>query len=148
MPQGKKVNILTIAGLILGLLGVVLIFSNHLEELLDKSYLLGIICIMGAVIFWASGSVYSKYRRVNVHPLMGAAAQMIIAGTIQVLLGLILGEASDFVFTGNGFLAFASLTFIGSIIGYSSYIYSIAHLPLSLVSTYAYINPVIELFLP
>ena len=147
LPKGEKINFLTIAGLILGLFGVILIFSNHLEELLDKSYLFGIICIMGAVIFWAIGSVYSKYRKVNVHPLMGAAVQMIIAGAIQVVLGLILGEASDFVLAGNGLLAFVYLTLIGSIIGYSSYIYSIAHLPLSLVSTYAYINPIIALFL-
>jgi drug/metabolite transporter (DMT)-like permease len=147
LPQGEKISFLTIAGLILGLIGVTLIFGNHWEELLDKSYLLGIICITGAVIFWAFGSVYSKYRKVNVHPLMGAATQMIIAGTAQVLLGLILGEASDFVFTGNGLMAFVYLTLIGSIFGYGSYIYSIAHLPLSLVSTYAYINPVIALFL-
>jgi drug/metabolite transporter (DMT)-like permease len=147
LPQGRKINLLTMGGLILGLAGVSLIFGNHWEELLDQSYLLGIICVIGAVVVWAFGTVYSKYRKVNVHPLMGAATQMIIAGVAQVLLGLILGEASDFAFTRDGFLAFAYLTLIGSIFGYGSYIYSIAHLPLSFVSTYAYINPVIALFL-
>ena len=145
--RGPKINLFIIVGLLLGLAGVTLIFGNHWEELLDASYLIGIFCILGAVVAWAFGSVYSKYRKVNVHPLMGAATQMIIAGAAQVLLGLILGEASKFEFTNDGFLAFAYLTLIGSIFGYGSYIYSIAHLPLSLVSTYAYINPVIALFL-
>ena len=147
LPQGVKINLLTIGGLILGLAGVTLIFGNHWEELLDESYLIGILSVIGAVIVWAFGSVYSKYKKVNVHPLMGAATQMIIAGSGQVLLGLVLGEASRFEFTNDGFLAFAYLTLIGSIFGYGSYIYSIAHLPLSLVSTYAYINPIIALFL-
>lgn len=147
LVQGVKVNFLIISGLVLGLAGVTLIFGSHWEELLDASYLIGILCVLGAVVAWAVGSVYSKYKKVNVHPLMGAAAQMIIAGSLQVLLGLILGEASRFEFTNDGFMAFAYLTLIGSIFGYGSYIYSIAHLPLSLVSTYAYINPIIALFL-
>jgi drug/metabolite transporter (DMT)-like permease len=64
-----------------------------------------------------------------------------------VLIGIFLGEASKFNLSGNGLLSLGYLTIIGSIFGYGSYIYSIAHLPLSLVSTYAYINPVIALFL-
>lgn len=62
-------------------------------------------------------------------------------------MGVILGEPSRVNFTENGMLAFAYLTLAGSIFGYGSYIYTIAHLPLSLVSTYAYVNPVIALFL-
>ena len=147
LPQGTKINLFTLGGLAAGLAGVTLIFGSHWEELLDAAYLIGILCILGADVAWALGSVYSKYRKVNTHPFMGAAVQMIIAGTAQVLLGLILGEASKFVFTYNGFLAFAYLTLIGSIFGYGSYIYAISHLPLSLVSTYAYINPMIALFL-
>jgi len=147
LPMREKINFMTLAGLIAGLAGVTLIFGSHWQELLDVSYLIGILSILGAVVIWALGSVYSIYRKVNVHPLMGAAAQMIIAGIAQVLIGLILGEASGLKFTSNGLLAFAYLTLIGSIFGYGSYIYSIAHLPLSLVSTYAYINPVIALFL-
>jgi drug/metabolite transporter (DMT)-like permease len=147
LAKGPKINLFIIVGLLLGLAGVTLIFGSHWEELLDASYLIGIFCILGAVIAWAFGSVFSKYRKVKVHPLMGASVQMLIAGSLQVLLGLILGEASELVFTNNGLLAFAYLTLIGSIFGYGSYIYSIAHLPLSLVSTYAYINPIIALFL-
>ena len=102
---------------------------------------------MGAVIAWALGSGFSKYKKIDLHPLMSAATQMIIAGVAQAVLGLLLGEASVFNLTGNGLWAFIYLTLVGSIFGYGSYIYAISHLPLSFVSTYANINPVIALFL-
>jgi drug/metabolite transporter (DMT)-like permease len=147
LPQTPRINFLIVIGLILGLGGVILIFGNHLEELLDSSYLFGTLCVLGAVISWALGSVYSKYRKINLHPLMSASVQMIIAGVAQIVLGLFLGEASEFHLAGNGLWAFVYLTLVGSIFGYGSYIYAISHLPLSLVSTYAYINPIIALFL-
>jgi drug/metabolite transporter (DMT)-like permease len=147
LPNRPKINFLIITGLVLGLMGVVLIFGSHLEELLNKSYLMGALCIMGAVIAWALGSVYSKYKKINLHPLMSASVQMIIAGTVLIVLGFFLGEGSEFHLAGNGLWAFVYLTLIGSIFGYGSYIYAISHLPLSLVSTYAYINPIIALFL-
>ncbi len=147
LPQGVKINSFVMSGLVLGLIGVSLILGNHWQELLDSSYLLGILCILGAVVAWALGSVYSKYKKLDLHPLMSAAFQMLIAGIAQTVLGLILGEASEINLTQNGLLAFAYLTLVGSIFGYGSYIYAIAHLPLSLVSTYSYINPIIALFL-
>ena len=147
LPQGRKINLLIFTGMIAGLAGVTLIFGSHWEELLDPSYLIGILAILGADVAWSAGSVYSKYKKINLNPLMGAAVQMLIAGFALTILGIILGETSRINFTQDGLLAFAYLTLVGSIFGYGSYIYSIAHLPLSLVSTYAYINPVIALFL-
>ena len=147
LPQGKKINLLILTGMIAGLAGVSLIFGSHWEELLDPSYLKGILAILGAVVAWSAGSVYSKYKKIGLNPLMGAAVQMLMAGLALTTLGIILGETSRVNFTQDGLLAFSYLTLFGSIFGYGSYIYSIAHLPLSLVSTYAYINPVIALFL-
>jgi drug/metabolite transporter (DMT)-like permease len=147
LPQGQKVNSLILIGMISGLAGVTLIFGSHWEDLLDPSYLKGILSITGAIIAWSAGSVYSKYKKISLNPLMGAAAQMLMAGFALTSLGIILGETSEIHFTQNGLLALGYLTFVGSIFGYGSYIYSITNLPLSLVSTYAYINPVIALFL-
>lgn len=147
LPQGKKINLLILSGIAAGLAGVTVIFGSHWNELFDSSYLNGILSIMGAVVAWSAGSVYSKYKKISITPLMGAAVQMLIAGFALTSLGIIIGEPSRVNFTQDGLLALAYLTFVGSIFGYGSYIYSIAHLPLSLVSTYAYINPVIALFL-
>ena len=78
---------------------------------------------------------------------MSASVQMLIAGTLQVILGAVLGEFSGLHFAPSGLISLAYLVVIGSIFGYGSYIYAIEHLPLSLVSTYAYVNPIIALFL-
>jgi drug/metabolite transporter (DMT)-like permease len=147
IPSGPKINLMIISGLVLGLFGVSLIFSEDISNLFDPSYILGVLCILGAVIAWSFGTVYSKYKKVSVHPLMSAAVQMLVAGTAQTLLGLILGEGTRISLHSNGIISFLYLVLVGSMFGYGSYMYAIQHLPLSLVSTYAYINPVIALFL-
>lgn len=147
LPHGKRINLTVISGLVLGLIGVSLIFGGDLRSLFDSSHISGVIGLMFAVFLWSAGTLYSKYKKVSVQPLMGAATQMIVAGIILTALGLILGEGSEFHFTTNGFYAYLYLVFFGSLIGYGSYVYAIAHLPISLVATYAYVNPIIALFL-
>jgi drug/metabolite transporter (DMT)-like permease len=147
IPAGPKINLMILSGLFLGLMGVTLIFNGNWAELLNPTYMLGVICILGAVLAWSFGTVYSKYRKVSVHPLMSAAVQMLIAGTAQTILGSFLGEWAGISLHMDGLISFFYLVFIGSMFGYGSYIYAIEHLPLSLVSTYAYINPIIALFL-
>lgn len=146
-PIKKKVNSLIIIGLFLGLIGVLLIFGGDLNKIFDPSYFKGVIGLMIAVFLWSVGTVYSKHKKVSVHPLMGAAIEMIIAGVVITLFGLILGEVKYFHFTNESLLAYLYLVVFGSLLGYGSYIYAIAHLPISLVSTYAYVNPIIALFL-
>ncbi len=147
LPTGPKLNFKIVVGLILGLIGVALILGQDWRTLIENSYLKGVIALLFLVVVWAFGSVYSKYKKVSVDPLLGAAIQMVIAGLAQVIVGLILGEASRFYFDEKSFLAFTYLLFFGAIVGYTSYIYALTHLPLSFVSTYAYVNPVIALFL-
>lgn len=134
-------------GLLLGLLGVTAIFGENWRDLLNKDYFIGVLCIFGAVVAWSIGSVYSKYKKISIHPLMSAAVQMLVAGFAQTLLGILLGELSEVKISQEGILSLSYLITIGSILGYGSYIYAIEHLPLSLVSTYAYINPIIAVFL-
>ena len=138
---------LIISGLLLGTAGVVLIFARDLNIALDFNVVLGGLCLLGAVISWAAGSIYWKYKKTDVRPMMGASIQMLIAGVLQTALGLILGEQNNFHLTQNGVLALGYLIVFGSILGYASYIYSVTKLPLSLVSTYAYINPIIAILL-
>ena len=147
MPKGPKINLYINAGLVTGIIGVLLLFARDLEVLMDANLLIGALCLLGAVISWSLGSIYSKYVKVTVHPMMGASVQMLIAGILQTALGFLLGEHSHFQITYDGILAMSYLIVFGSIIGFASYIYAIEHLPLSLVSTYAYINPVIALVL-
>ena len=147
LPKGPKLNWMVISGLIIGSLGVGLIFGGDLKYIFETKYLIGVLSILGAVVSWSLGSVYSKYKKVSVHPLMSASVQMLIVGSLQIILGAALGEFTGLHFTESGLLSLAYLIVIGSIFGYGSYIYAIEHLPLSLVSTYAYVNPIIALVL-
>lgn len=147
LPNRPKLNWMIITGLIVGSLGVGLIFGGNLKYIFETKYLVGILCVLGAEIAWSVGSVYSKYKKVSVHPLMSASIQMLIVGSLQIILGGALGEFSNLHFTQSGLMSLGYLIIMGSIFGYGSYIYAIDHLPLSLVSTYAYVNPVIALIL-
>jgi drug/metabolite transporter (DMT)-like permease len=145
--RGPKINAKIISGLIIGIIGISLIFGSDWKDLFSTQYLFGVLSIFGAVVAWSFGTVYSKYKKVNAHPLVSASIQMLIAGVVQLILGTILGEFNQLSFSSGGLLALIYLIIAGSIFGYGSYIYAIEHLPLSLVSTYAYINPVIAVFL-
>jgi drug/metabolite transporter (DMT)-like permease len=147
LPDGPKINYFIIAGLLLGTFGVILIFARDLNITLDVNILYGGLSLLGAVIAWSLGSIYWKYKKTDVKPLMGASVQMLIAGILQTAIGFILGEQNNFHLTQTGSLALGYLIVFGSILGYASYIYSITKLPLSLVSTYAYINPIIAILL-
>lgn len=147
IPRGPKLNATILTGLIMGLGGACLIFGEDIKYLTDRNNLIGVLALLGAVIFWSTGSLYSKYVKLDVHPLMGASVQMLMAGIVLSVIGISIGELPRLRLEINGLLSLAYLVIVGSFIGYTSYIYAIAKLPLSLVSTYAYINPVIALFL-
>ena len=147
LPEGPKLNFKIVLGVLLGLTGVGLIFGVDLSSLFNSQYLTGIIGLLFGVFCWATGTLYSKYKKVSIHPLMGAAFQMAIAGVALSSLGVAIGEVPALHFTQSGVFAFLYLLFFGSFIAYGSYIYAVANLPVSFVSTYAYINPVIALFL-
>jgi len=147
----KKVafNKTILLGALIGFGGILLIFGNNFALLFETEYLFGIIAIYAGVISWASGTLYSKHKKassVKINPLANAATQMVIGGIFQVVVGLSIGEAEHFELTEKGVWAFIYLAIFGSFIAYGSYIYAIEHLPISFVTTYAYINPIIALF--
>lgn len=146
LPNGPKFNKIIFSGLVVGFLGVSLIFISDFENLFRPGYLLGILFIFLTIIVWSIGSLYAKYKKFSSPPLMRAAIQMIAAGILQLIIALFLGEFTNFVFEKNGFLAIIYLVIFGSFLGYVAYIYAISILPVAFVSTYSYINPVIALF--
>jgi drug/metabolite transporter (DMT)-like permease len=147
LPKGPRLNITTMTGLLLGLLGVCLIFWDDIRYLTDRENLIGIVAIIVGMTFWSLGSLYSKYVKVGVDPLMGASVEMLIAGIFLTALGASAGEVSRWSLEIRGLLSIVYLIVFGSFVGYGSYIYALSKLPLSFVATSTYINPVIALFL-
>ena len=114
---------------------------------LNGKYALGVGVIQVGCFFWQAGSVYAKARPAGVSPLMGSAVQMLWAGVALTLVGTLLGEWGRMSFSARSAGALLYLIVFGSIVAYSAYMYAIQKLPLPLVSTYAYVNPIVALVL-
>ncbi|MFQ5603140.1 MAG: EamA family transporter [bacterium] len=147
LPRGDKLNFKKVLGIVTGFAGLVLLVYPDLRGSTEPGYLTGMAVILIAPLSWGAGSIYSKYRTMKTKPLMAAALQMVIAGVLLTLLGTMNGELAEYSYTFKGLAALAYLVVFGSLIGYSSYIYALDKLPASIVSMYAYINPLIAVIL-
>ena len=80
-------------------------------------------------------------------PLAASALQMLVSGVMLVLIGTAAGEWSRLAFTPRTASALLYLIIFGLVVGYSAYVYALKHLPVSTVSQYAYVNPIIAVVL-
>jgi drug/metabolite transporter (DMT)-like permease len=147
MPAGDRLTPRKMLGIIIGFSGLVLLLWPDLRNGLEPSYLRGVLVLLIAPLAWAAGSMYSRYRKTTTHPLMAAAIQTLVAGLVLMFIGTALGEFKGLTVTGPALAAIAYLIVFGSIVGYTCYIYALGALPVSFVSMFAYINPVIAVLL-
>lgn len=148
LSKGERLSWQAVAGLLVGFGGLALLVAPNLYgKTVGASYLWGMLALQAACASWSIGSVYAKHHPTGVAPLMGAAIQMLVAGAAMTFIGIVLGEVNEVHFSARSFGAFAYLIVFGSIVAYGSYTYAVQKLPLSLVSTYSYINPIIAVML-
>jgi drug/metabolite transporter (DMT)-like permease len=145
---GERVGARGLVGMLVGFAGLgLLVWPQLFGTELNGYFLLGAILIQVGCLSWSAGSVYVKGRPTGVKPLMAAAVQMLIAGVALTLAGTLTGEWGEISLSARSAGALAYLILFGSIVAYSAYTYAIQKLPLSLVTTYSYINPLIALLL-
>jgi drug/metabolite transporter (DMT)-like permease len=138
-----------LVGLALGIVGLLVLLwpriasGNHLGQL----ELIGAGILAAASFAWALGSVFSHRFSLSVDVFSSAAWQMTIAGVINGLLALLSGQFHKAHWTTPALAAIGYLIIAGSWIGYTAYIYLLEHVPTPKVATYAYINPIIAVFL-
>ena len=109
--------------------------------------MLGVISLQVACLGWAIGSSYSKRHARNANVFSAAALQMIVGGVMMLAIATVLGEWSALTFSSRSTIAFGYLTTVGAVGGFVAYTYALRHLPVSLVSLYAYVNPIIAVAL-
>jgi drug/metabolite transporter (DMT)-like permease len=141
-----------IGGLVIGFVGVLTLFadSKAINIAGDKMKLISIIVLVIGTISWTAGSLYSKYAKMEGSSPMKAALQMSAAGTVSILTSLISGEyrhAHWSTISWDTVFALLYLVSIGSLIGYMAYVWLLSVRPPALVGTYAYVNPVVAVFL-
>lgn len=143
----------TMAGLLIGLLGIALLFYKSIESLVSGETNLeagGMLLVTLAAISWAGGSLYSKYYSSGSSAVVNSTWQMFSASVAFAMVSLGVGEPSNFVIesvTAEAWWALAYLVVFGSIAGFSAYVWLLKVRPATQVSTYAYVNPVVAVLL-
>jgi len=148
---GNRPGGIVIAGLTLGFFGVILLVKSSVTHLGSNPLeWLGYLAVTLASVCWAWGSLYSRVARLPESPFMSVALQNLTGGACYLLISFFSGEWSDFAVSGLSPVSAVSLLyliFFGSLIGFGAYIWLLKVADPTIVSTYAYVNPVVAVFL-
>jgi drug/metabolite transporter (DMT)-like permease len=152
-PGGRRPALSTGLGLVLGFVGVALLIGvNSGVGSTDGGSINPIYgsVVLLAAISWAAGSLYSRTAKMPDRPLLGNGMEMLAGGGILLVLGIATGELGQ-VHLHNisvrSVLALGYLIVFGSLVAFTAYIWLLQHAPVTRVSTYAYVNPVVAVVL-
>ena len=141
---GQRLAWTAIGGLGLGFFGLaVLATGGHGDAHITAA---GVGAVMFASFSWAAGSLYSRRAPLPSKPLVGTGMEMIAGGLLLAIAGLVTGEAGDVhlaEFSAGSWFSLAYLIVFGSLVGFTAYVWLLRNARTTLVSTYAYVNPVI-----
>ncbi|MBL8239075.1 MAG: EamA family transporter [Bryobacterales bacterium] len=147
MPNGERLTATVVAGLALGLAGVViLVMPGSGTLVMGPNLWKGFLVLQVGSFFWNAGSIFQRRWRAKTHPLLTGAVQQLAAGVVYLAATLVVPER-PVTLSANGVAGLLWLVTFGSIVGYSAYIYALETLPVSLVSIYTFINPVVAVAL-
>lgn len=137
-------SLLVVGGLVAGVVGVgvLLVPVNGLEDI-DP---LGVILVVGGTMCWAAGSLYARRAPLPRSGLLATGMEMIGGGVALAIGGILLGEPGRIVvesFSTRSLLAVAYLIVFGSIIAFTAYTWLLANTSVSVIGTYAYVNPIV-----
>jgi drug/metabolite transporter (DMT)-like permease len=135
-------------GLALGMVGLfVLVWPQLQTGSMGHREFWASISLIGGSFTWALGSVLSKRWQSGMDVFSATGWQIVAAGAGNLIFALFAGDLSRVRWTPRGLGAVGYLVVCGSWIGYTAYIWLLKHVPTSKVSTYAYVNPVVAVFL-
>lgn len=144
---GARPRRLTWLGVLVGFVGLgVLVLPGGNANGASTS---GVVFIVGATICWSVGSFMSQRMAMPANPFAATVWEMLAGAIAMIAIGLGRGErAGDFAgVAAESWVALGYLVVFGSIVAYSAYVWLLQNAPISLVSTYAYVNPVVAVFL-
>jgi drug/metabolite transporter (DMT)-like permease len=150
-PGGQRPGWRTTAGVLVGFSGIVLLVGPlQLAGTSQSINPLGLVALLIAPIFWSIGSLYNRGAKLPASPLLGTGMEMLAGGVGLLLLGTLTGEWGQFhltAITARSWWSLAYLVVFGALVGYAAYTWLLRVAPTPLVSTYAYVNPLIAVFL-
>jgi len=140
--QHQRVTLRSAGGLAVGLGGVAILVGDGTAS----GSISGVIIVLGAAAAWGFGSVLSHRLAVPSHAMLAAAIEMLVGGVVLLAVAAGCGEFSRIQWSSvpvTSWIALAYLIGPGSILAFTAYGYALSHLPVTTVSTYAYVNPVV-----
>ncbi|MGW4897260.1 EamA family transporter [Kitasatospora sp. NPDC004240] len=144
---GERPRPVALAGVLLGLAGLAVLSAPALGGAVAP---VGVIAVLAATMTWAAGSFAAKRIPMPGDVFAGSAYQMVAGGIGSALVGLARGEQHVLdvgAISGRSWLALAYLVLVGSLVGFTAYAWLLRSAPLTLVGTYAYVNPVVAVLL-
>ncbi len=147
----ERPNLKVAGGLLIGFIGVwLLIPKSGAGGAGTDNQFLGAILLIAASLSWALGSLYGSRAESARSPILGAGMQMLSGGLLMLLIGTASGEWSALdleAVSARSWISLAYLIVIGAIVAYTAYSWLLKNAPPAMVSTYAYVNPAIAVFL-
>lgn len=149
-PHGLKYNYWVFLGVLLGFAGIFTLI--HPFQSMDQGDidLIGAAVLIFASLLWSIGSLYSRHAKLPSSPLLGTGMEMLAGSGGLLLLGILTGELEQLSLTSiskESWLGLVYLIIFGSLIGFTAYTWLLRSAPTPLVSTYAYVNPIVAIFL-
>lgn len=144
---GRRLPVLATVGLLIGFGGVAFLIGWPGAGRIN---LFGAALALAAPVCWASGSVFTRHVRLPKRPLVAAGMEMLWAGLVFAMASILTGELGRLHWqhvSTTSIVALLYLIALGSLVGFSAYVWLLRSAPLSLVSTYAYVNPVVAVIL-
>jgi drug/metabolite transporter (DMT)-like permease len=142
---GRRLSPAAVAGLVVGFGGVALLIRPG-----GGGDIVAMLLLVGAAACWAAGSLYARGAALPESPLLSASMQMLSAGVLLGITGLATGEAASVSadsFSVKPVIAVAYLVLIGSIVAFTAYAWLLKNVRISIVTTYAFVNPVVAVVL-
>ena len=151
--DGNRPSNLSWLGVVIGFVGVAFLLKpgsvNPLNGASTGLMFFWAMAIMIGNIGWSFGSYIAPRFPMPKNPMISTMYQMLTGGLLLIITGVATGEkfSEFFSATKSSWAGWTYLTLVGSIVAYSSYVWLISNTPIGLISTYAYVNPVIAISL-
>ncbi len=154
LPRGEPLHLPTLGGIFLGLIGVLILVAPAAAGLLthgaanpaSAGLISGFLVLQFGCFCWCLGGALHRRMAAKVHPFVSAAVQQFATGVVFTPIALTANE-HPIKWTDRGTLAVAWLVIFGSVVGYNAFIYVMEHLPVPIVATYSYVNPIVAVAL-
>jgi drug/metabolite transporter (DMT)-like permease len=146
LPGGERLRRPIVGGMVVGLVGASLLFTNDLSHAFNRAMVEGFLLLQVGMAAWSFGSIYQRRQTGKAHSVIAGGVQQIAAGMILLPFAMAIPE-HPIQWSTRGTAALLYLVCFGSIVGYSSYIYVMDRLPVAVVSIYSYVNAIVAVAL-